>query len=152
MPTDLSIPTGFGPAYHGQVEALVYENFPPDEPTPTNHIRTTQDWGVQVDWDTFGPLAGFWSAEFHLQAFVEGMGTAAEMDSPPVVEDTLVAGSLVGPGHRKYRKKIEFAAGSLPAGVYKVVVLVQMYQAGGAPAYPIVASVDLPLVTLFDPA
>ena len=43
---NFSIPLGTGAAYQGTMDAQVFELAAPDTPVPSNHIRTTQNWGV----------------------------------------------------------------------------------------------------------
>lgn len=151
MSTQLSVPIGTQPAYDGHVDAEVFEVLSPDTTNPTNHIRTTQNWGVRVKWETYGSMVPFLVDEFRVRAYVEGFGNLPEFISPPVTVNTM-AGALVG-ASRRYSADINFVAGALPAGVYKLAVLVQLFDdAPGTNPYPIVAAVDLPLVTLFTPA
>jgi hypothetical protein len=135
MSTQFSVPTGTQPAYDGYVDAEVFELLAPDTPNPTNHIRTTQNWGVRVKWETYGTMVPFLVDEFRLRAYVEGIGPLPEFISPPVTVSTM-AGALVGSKR-----------------TYSLVVLIQLFDdAPGTNPYPIVAAVDLPLVTLFTPA
>jgi hypothetical protein len=152
---DFSVPLGTEPAYDGTMQATVFELAAPDTPVPTNHIRTTQNWGVRVDWEMTGAFTPFLIDEFRLRAFVESIGPGAEMALPlagPVIVNTLAGPLGVGP-KRTYSANINIPAGTVPAGVYKLVTLVQLHD-DGAPGnpYPVVATVEGPIVTIFQPA
>ena len=144
-----SIPLGTGPSYAGNVEAVVFEGGPPpDTSTPVNHIRTTQPWGVHVE----GAYVPFLVDEFRVRVFVESIGPGVELELPTVKVGTMSAG-LIPPNKRSYAVNVPIAAGAIPAGVYKLACLVQLHDdlAPGTP-YPIVSCIELPVITVFEPA
>ena len=123
---DFSVPLGTEPSYDGTMQATVFELAAPDTAVPTNHIRTTQNWGVKVDWEMTGAFTPFLIDEFHLRAFVESIGPEAELALPlggPVIVNTLAGALGVGP-KRTYSANVNIPAGTVPAGVYKLVTLV----------------------------
>jgi hypothetical protein len=148
-----SIPLGTASSYAGNVDAAVYEGGPPaDTSTPVNHIRTTQPWGVHVEWTVQGSYVPFLVDEFRVRLFIESIGPGLEVVRPPVVVPTMSVG--LQPGNvRSYSANVEIAAGEIPAGVYKLACLVQMHDdvAPGTP-FPIVSCIELPIVTIFAPA
>jgi hypothetical protein len=147
-----SIPAGTAAAYSGNVDAFVFELASPDTPVPTHHIRTTQNWGVKVDWSVNGAFVPFLVDEFHVRLFIESIGPGVEVEQPTVVVNTMSSPLLPG-NSRNYSTTISIAAGTIPEGVYKLACLVQMHDdvAPGTP-FPIVSCVELPIVTIFKPA
>lgn len=153
--SDFSIPLGTGAAYKGDMTAQVFELASPDTPVPTNHIRTTQAWGVEVKWRMEGAFVPFLIDQFQLRSFIESIGPGLEAALPmggPVVVNTLAAPLQAG-NVREYSANINVPAGTVPAGVYKVVTVVQLHDdAPPASPYPIVATVEGPILTFFNPA
>ena len=102
-----------------------------------------------------GAFVPFLVDEFHLRTFIESIGPGLEAALPlagPVVVNTL--SSPLQPGNvRQYSANINVPAGTVPAGVYKVVTVVQMHDdAPPSSPYPIVATVEGPIITFFNPA
>jgi hypothetical protein len=102
-----------------------------------------------------GAFTPFLIDEFRLRAFVESIGPGVEMVLPvggPLIVNTLAGVLDVGP-KRTYSANIKIPAGTVPPGVYKLVTLVQLHD-DGAPGnpYPIVATVEGPIATIFQPA
>jgi hypothetical protein len=149
---DFSVPLGTEPAYDGTMQATVFELLAPDTPVPTNHIRTTQNWGVRVNWEMTGAFTPFLIDEFRMRAALESIGPGPELSFGPVVVNTL-AGVLGAGPKRTYVANINIPAGAVPPGVYKLVTLIQLHD-DGAPGnpYPIVATAEGPIVTIFQPA
>lgn len=150
--SDFSVPAALHPAYHGTLNATVFELASPDTPIPTNHIRTTQNWGVDATWEMEGVVTTFLVDEFRVHAYLEGIGSAApEIDLGPEVVMT-TAGVPSGPQKLSYSAKINVAAGTVPPGVYKLVTLIQLFDdAPPANPYPIIGTVEGPMVTVFKP-
>ncbi|MCL6512748.1 MAG: hypothetical protein K6U78_18935 [Anaerolineae bacterium] len=153
----ISVPAVLEPAYDGEMEAQVIEIAEQDTPVPTNHIRTTQNWRVNVKWEMRGALAAFLVDEFRLRAFLESIGPGAELALPiggPLVVNTM-AGPLSFPGGvatRTYTADINVPAGTVPPGVYKLVTTLQLHDDAppGAP-YPIAGMVEGPFLNFFNP-
>jgi hypothetical protein len=161
--TDFQVPAALAPAYDGfNLQADVIEFANPDELIPTHHIRTTQNWAVDVSWEMRGVQTTFLVDEFHIRVFLESIGPGVELQLPiggPVVVGTMVPPLAAGPS-RTYNNattgnltRILTPAGTVPAGVYKMVTLVQLYDdAPGGTPYPIVGTVDGPILTFFKPS
>jgi hypothetical protein len=146
------VPLGTEAAYSGQVDANVFELASPDTAVPTHHIRTTQDWGVSVNWTASGAMVPFLVDEFRVSLYIESIGPGADTVRGPVVVNTM-AGPLTPPNTRTYHASVDIPAGDFSPGVYKIAVLVQLHDdAGPGTPYPIVSSIELPLVTIFTPA
>jgi hypothetical protein len=152
MATPFSIPLGTGAAYSGQADAHIFELASPDNPVPTHHIRTTQDWGVRVRWEVEGAFVPFLVDEFHVYAFIESIGPGQELAPGPVVVGTMSSPLLPG-NKRVYETSVNIPKGTINPGVYKMAVMVQLCDdAPPATPYPVVAAIELPLVTVFKPA
>ena len=115
-------------------------------------IDTDQAWGVKVDWEMHGILAKFLNATFELRILLESIGPGAELALPAtVVEVDTLSAPWVG-GQRVYSRKITIAAGTVPAGAYKLVTLLQLYDHAnpGAKPYPVAGMVEGPIVNFFN--
>jgi hypothetical protein len=111
--------------------------------TPTEIIRTGQNWSIKVWWETIGALnclmCGYWKVRVYLEQFGAG-----EYDLPNNIIDV--------PFHSEpysYHGEIKFNPGDLKAGVYKGVVTVQLYGSKGVPG-PIVAFAELGWLHFYD--
>jgi hypothetical protein len=151
MATNFSIPLGTDVAYKGQADAQVFELASPDNPVPSHHIRTTQAWGVAVKWEVEGAFVPFLVDQFHVYAFIESIGPGPELKLGPLVVNTMSVPLQAG-NKRSYSASVPIAPGMAP-GVYKLVIMVQLHDdAPPATPYPVVAAIELPLVTVFQPA
>jgi hypothetical protein len=162
---EFQVPAALAPAYDGHnLSAQVVEFANPDEAIPTNHIRTTQNWAVDVSWEMRGIQTTFLVDQFHIRVFLEAIGPGAELALPaagPRMIGTLVPplSSCGGVACRQYNNattgnqtRILTPAGTVPAGVYKMVTVVQLHDDAppGTP-YPIVGTVEGPIITFFNP-
>lgn len=149
--------------YRGELEAFTFELATPGPRfTPTNVIRSDQDWGVQIDWTMTGPLSVWLDANFHLRAYLERMGPGAEVIRPsagPVVVHTKsvpLGSDPMGTAQRKYSAKIEIPHNGMPDsvadGVYRLVVTLQLIEAGSGNPTPVAGFYDAGLVNIFSPA
>ncbi len=157
----IEVPLPLAPAppgvYDGTMDAHTFELAEPGLPITGKIIRTTQDWGVTVEWEMHGALAAFLDGEFHLRVYYESIGTGPEGELP-IAGDVLVnalSGALTFPAGvptRNYTKDITVTAGTVPAGTYKLVVLLQLWSCCPAPhKYPIAGMVELRVIDIFDP-
>ena len=85
---------------------------------PTNIIRTDQRWAVRFNWTTEGALNYIMAGTWHLQVFLEQMGVG-EFDLSNASKNV----NFYACPH-DYEETINFNAGSVPAGIYKLVVAV----------------------------
>lgn len=162
---DFQVPAALAAAYDGfNLNADVIEFANPDEAIPTNHIRTTQNWAVDVAWQMRGVQTTFLVDQFHIRVYLESIGPGPDFQLP--IAGPRLVGTMVPPlalcgvdPCRTYNNattgnltRIVTPAGTVPAGVYKMVTLVQLYDDAppGTP-YPIVGTVDGPIITFFTP-
>ena len=111
----------------------------------SNIVRTSEGWRVTFNWKTTGALNYLMSGNWKLQVLLEQMGAG---------EANLPTGSVTVPfvsAPNNYSKTIDFAAGSVGAGLYRVTVIITMTGAGGQPG-PIAGFADLGFVQFFDSA
>ena len=151
---NIEVPTPLAPgAYDGTMQAATFEVAEPGEPeNPSQLIDTDQAWGVKVDWEMHGILAKFLHATFELRILLESIGPGAELALPAsVVEVDSLSAPWVA-GQRVYSRKITIAAGTVPAGAYKLVTLLQLYDHAnpGAKPYPVAGMVEGPIVNFFN--
>ncbi|MEN9398239.1 MAG: hypothetical protein RLZ81_2769 [Pseudomonadota bacterium] len=118
--------------------------FPPN-PNPNNCIRTSQGWGVQVKWDTSGPLGNFLAGDWVVTVYLEKMGSGEFADLLPL------SVPLVATDPHSYSVNLPFGPGSVGPGAYKIAVTVTMR--GPAPGNvpgPIAGVGDGPLLQFYD--
>lgn len=119
--------------------------FPPN-PNPNNCIRTSQGWGVQVKWDTAGPLGSFLAGDWVVTVYLEKMGTG---EASALAGDFIVT-PLVATDPHSYSVNLTFAPESVEPGAYKIAVTVTMR--GPAPGNvpgPIAGVGDGPLLQFY---
>lgn len=107
-------------------------------------IKTSQAWGVNVTWQTGGPLTPFMAGDFHVTVYLEKMGSGESTDLPAL------SVPLVAVDPHTYNASLSFAAGSVPDGAYKVAVTVTMH--GPAPGFvpgPVAGVGDGPLLQFY---
>ena len=122
--------------------------------SPKNVIRSDQNWGVKVDWQVTGPLVEWLDAEFRLNVYLESIGTGPEFDLPTVVVATLSMPVVVdgaGVKSRTYSQNVDIAAGTIPAGVYKIATTLHLYERATGNPTPIAGFVEGRMVNIFDP-
>jgi hypothetical protein len=111
---------------------------------PVSIIRTSDAWQVHVTWDTSGlfvPLVNP-AASWNISAYLESIG--------PGPEAVIATGTEpFGPpaNAHNYSKVLNIAAGAVPAGPYKLVVVITLTSAGVP--MPIAAFSEGPLLTFF---
>lgn len=118
----------------------IYEITPPGAP-PTTIIRTDQRWKVQFDWETFGRLNCVLCGSWELRVYLEEMGRGEFH-----LENATATVPFVSSPH-SYSREIEFAANSVPVGLYKLTATI-IQQGPGGPG-PIVGFAEGPLVQFY---
>ena len=133
---------------HATVVELTSPGTFPASPNPIDRIRSTQAWGVRTTWQTGGPLSSFLAGEWVVTVYLERMG-GGEFSLPGNVKTE----ALVATDPRTYVVDMAFAAGTVPAGAYKIAVTVTMR--GPAPGFvpgPIGGVGDGPLLQFYNAA
>jgi hypothetical protein len=141
--------------YQGTLNAFTFEKSGPGPQfPPSTVIRTDQDWGVQIDWTMEGPLTEWIDANFHINVYLESMGPGPEFALPPLIINTKsVPVALVGGAkQRSYSEQVLVNAGDIPAGVYRVVTTLHLFEAASGTPTPVAGFIDNGMVNLFDPA
>jgi hypothetical protein len=136
----------FGPDITGTFTATIVE-VPSN--APTNVIPSDSSFRIDCDWFLEPPgkvVGGTW----RIQAFLEALGNAPEIDSAPVA--VAIDGRVTPPGPN-YTQSLDFPAPqNLPAGqdsvLYKVGVALTYRTLAGTPG-PFAAFVDLGVVEIF---
>jgi hypothetical protein len=109
---------------------------------PSNIIRTTEGWQVDINWTTTGALNNVMCGQWKISVLLEQMGGG---------EFNLGGGNVTEPlvsAPHAYHKTISFAAGSVPAGLYRASVIMTMDGPLGAPA-PIAGFEDLGMLQFY---
>lgn len=108
------------PAIAGDINALVVT-----DPgfTPSTIIRRNQDCRIRTNWHMNGLLALGLGGSWTVKAFLESMGPGPEVQAGTQVVP-LAAGAVVLPDRKNFSSEILIPGGTVPAGVYKLVVAV----------------------------
>lgn len=138
--------------YKGNMTAVAFEG-PGPIFQPKNVIRSDQQWGIKVEWEVEGPLVEWLDANFHITAHLESIGVGPEFTLPPVQVHTLsvpVNGGATATRH--YEQNIDIAPGDIPAGVYKLVTTLQLFEAATGNPTPVAGFVESGMVQVFNPS
>ena len=109
----------------------------------TSIVRTVEAWSVKFDWTTTGFLNFLMAGNWNLQVLLEQMGPG---------EFTLPGGTAIEPfvsAPNAYSKTINFVAGLVPPGLYRVSVIITMKGPSNHPG-PITGYADLGLLEFYD--
>lgn len=155
----IEIPIAAVPVFDGTMAAESFEVAEPGQLTTTNLIRTTQNWGVNVKWETHGFLSNLVSGKYHIRVLLEKIGVdvpSGDVDLPEIVIDSL---TLV-PGQTEYNAvdqqmsynwPVKVSAGDVNAGTYKLVTLLQLYNPAGN-KLPVAGLCEGKIIDIFEPA
>jgi len=121
-PQTIESPLGSG--YEGSMDAKVFELNELAQPTSTQQIRTSQDWGVTVFWEMHGPSVLWEYVDFNADMFLDVMGPGTDFGPYSVGPINSFSSALTADGQRLYQVDIPVAAG-LPVGVYEIAVVLQ---------------------------
>jgi len=112
---------------------------------PSNIIRTSESWFVRFNWTTSGLLNHVMCGTWKLQVLMERMGGQEFNLNGGIVTEAFVSAP------HNYSKTITFppSTSPVPAGLYRVTVIITMTGAGGQPG-PIAGYADLGLVQFYD--
>lgn len=113
-------------------DITVYEDSPVNI---SNIIRTTQNWGVQISWEMNGASAHFFALmgeKWLVRMQLESIGSGSEFRLPPSgpLEVDYSAGTVITPTLRRWQNiNLDVPAGTVPPGVYKMSLTVQLASA-----------------------
>lgn len=108
----------------------------------TTQIEHDQKWGVIFDWTQTGPLGWILCGTWNLKVYLEKMGPE-EKDLPNQKDVAFIQGSNVS-----YKEIIEFPAGIVEDGVYRLVTTITFTGPKGNPG-PVVCFGDAGLVQFY---
>jgi len=143
MPFETPFPTAL---FAGDITASAHEH---GGTAPQSVIRTDQSWAVNVSWTNTGFVTGMIAGNYDLHLLLESIGPGTDLDltDPGDHIIALTPGSSPVP----YSKHVDVNAGVVPAGVYKLVVLLRYLEPGGTPG-PMAAYVETsPLLQFYTP-
>ncbi|MBX3062281.1 MAG: hypothetical protein U0528_03035 [Anaerolineae bacterium] len=142
-------------SYTGSLDAYTFEaSTPGPQYAPTNTIRTDQNWGVTVKWKMSGALTAWLNANFQIRVFLERMGPGADIALPALSVNTLSEPLQNFPAapYREYAQNVDVAAGAIGEGVYRVIVVLHLFDNGLGNPTPVAGFVDCGLIYIFRPA
>jgi hypothetical protein len=129
----------------GNCSCEVVEMTPPGT-IPSNLIRTDQEWAVRLHWTTHGDLAPILDGLWKVQILMEAIGVA-EYQLP--VQYRLRDVPFDQHSYHEYDITLTIPKGIVPAGVYKLVVVVSLVgKTTGVPA-PVAGFSEGPLLNFF---
>ncbi|MEZ4868367.1 MAG: hypothetical protein R3C14_43970 [Caldilineaceae bacterium] len=138
--------TVFGTLLTGTIDTQVED--PAGINPPANIIQTDDPWDVKVDWSISGVAAPFLGGDWKVTVYVESIGPGPEQQVGTTANVPLAS---VSPAFtRNYTTTVSVGAGTLPAGSYKLVTLLN-YSNGGLPQ-EMAAFDDGTIIQLYDPA
>jgi len=110
---------------------------------PTTIIRTNQDWKVQFEWETLGSACHHMAGKWVLEVLLEKWGPG-EID---LLNNTKEVDIKSEPA--SYNAEINFQAGKVDKGKYKLIVSVTTVGPNGVPG-AIALTGEGPLITFFE--
>jgi len=118
--------------------------FEPSSSSPTNIFDTNKDWSARVQWQaTIHMSGGTWRVSLHLASLVPGANLA-------LTGAALTVPVVPGPGPVSYSEETKIAAGTVPAGTYRLVILIDYIDENGKPG-PIAGFIEGPILQFYDP-
>ena len=132
----------------GTITASVHEH---GNPAPTFIVKTTDSWAVNINWTNTGDLTPMVGGTYDLHLLLERMGPGPDFDlTDPFLPDHRVP-LTPGPAPVNYFRHVDVAANVVPAGVYKLVVLIRYFDLTGQPG-PVAAYEEIsPLIQFYEP-
>lgn len=148
MASPIQTPFSSPSAFEGTIAASTHEH---GGIAPQSIIGTDQSWAVNVSWTNTGPGTSMVGGTYDLHLLLERMGPGVDLDlTDPFIPDHIIR-LTPGPSPVSYFRHVDIAANAVPAGVYKLVVLLRYFDLTGAPG-PIAGYEETsPLLQFFDP-
>jgi hypothetical protein len=145
MPFETPFPQNL---FAGDITATVHEH---GGTAPQSVIRTDQSWAVNVEWKNTGFVTGMIAGNYDLHLLLECIGPGPDLDlTDPFLGDHIIP---LKPGATpvSYFKHVDVPGNVVPAGVYKLVVLLRYLEPSGTPG-PMAAYVETsPLLQFYNP-
>jgi hypothetical protein len=90
---------------------------------PAAIIQTEDAWLIHVKWEIDGVAAPYLGGDWHVSAYLDPIGVTDFRDQVGVTVDVSLGEAALARA-RSYSADIEVAGDTVPAGVYKLVTLV----------------------------
>lgn len=132
-----------GPQLAGDITAQVLD--PAGITPPEKIIRENDPWAVKANWHIQGPVAPIVGGDWKVSVYAESMGPGAEAN---LGSQNVAVNSAPPPSPRNYTATINVPAGTLPAGVYRLVTVLN-YSNLGVPQ-EIAGFAEGPFVQIYD--
>jgi hypothetical protein len=131
--------------FAGEITATAHEE---NILLPQTIIRTDQKWAVEVNWTNKGQVTGMIAGEYCVHLLLERMGPGTDLE----LTDTPHRIKLIpGESPRVYTDHVDVPAGKVPAGIYKLVTVLQYWEPTGNPG-PMAGYVENgPLLQFYNP-
>lgn len=114
---------------------------------PSTIIQTDDNWRVHVDWQLAGPAAPFLGGDWQVRVYAESIGGGFEGQLGPTVNVPLNSAPPGPP--RNYHAFVNVTAGTLAAGAYRLVTLIN-YSNLGVPL-EMAAFEEGPIIQVYEP-
>lgn len=135
-------------AFDGTITASAHEH---GGTAPQTIIGTDQSWAVNVSWTNTGPATSMVAGTYDLHLLLERVGPGADLDlTDPFLPDHRIP-LTPGAPPVNYSRHVDIAPGVVPAGVYKLVVLLRYLDINGQPGPMAAFEETSPLLQFFDP-
>jgi len=128
------------------IEAKVHEH---GGTAPSSIIRTDQNWAVNVAWKNTGPATGMIGGNYDLHLLLERIGPGDDLDLTDPNDHFIPL--TPGPEPVNYAKHVDIPAHRVPAGIYKVVVVLRYFEPSGAPGPMSAYEETSPLIEFYNP-
>ena len=114
--------------FAGTISATVHEH---GGVQPQTIIRTDQGWAVNVNWTNTGLATGMIAGTYDLHLLLERMGPGDDLDLTDPRDHEIPL--RPGPEPVNYSRHVDIKSGIVPAGVYKLVVVLRYIEPTGTP-------------------
>jgi hypothetical protein len=111
----------------GKVSSFVID--PEDPNTPQTIIETDDHWEIQVDWSITGLIAPYIGGTWHVRAFLDDLD-GGPFEGKVASADLALSTTGALPLPRKYSTRLKVAAGKVPAGVYRLMTVINYDNTG----------------------
>lgn len=133
-------------AFAGTISASAHEH---GGVAPQSVIRTDQSWAVNVSWTNTGVATPMIGGNYDLHLLLERIGPGTDLDITDPADHIIPLTPGTSPVN--YFRHVDVPAGRVPAGVYKLVVLLRYFDLTGAFGPMAAYEETSPLLQFYDP-